>query len=72
MVKVFNLALGEYVAEYTCTPREAVIAAHAQLDHKDFNTWDYEKRYGHLVKQGQFSVNVGDYSAITKQTPITA
>lgn len=44
-VKPFNLETGEYGDEFSCSPREAVIAAHAQ-EHDDFNTWEYEERYG--------------------------
>lgn len=35
--------------EYSATPRSAVIAAYAQNEKKDFNTWDYAK-YDALVK----------------------
>ena len=44
MVKVTNLATLQ-TAEYSCSPEEAVIAAHAQ-QHGDFNTWEYRSRYG--------------------------
>ena len=42
-----NLYSGDY-ALYSLSPREAVIAYYAQ-NRDDFNTWDYEKRYGSLA-----------------------
>ena len=45
---VVNLDTDEEIV-YTIEPREAVIAAYAQSQ-GDWNTWDYEVNYGHLVK----------------------
>lgn len=59
-VAVKNLATRE-LQIYTCSPREAVIAAYAQSLH-DWNTWDYE-RYGMLVTEGKFTVTCIDFSA---------
>ena len=64
MVKVMDLRTGEYVAEYTCSPKEAVVCAFAQLDHKDFNTWRYDERYGVLVEEGKVCFLCGDYCAL--------
>lgn len=61
-VRVVNLITGAEVF-YTCTARKAVIAAYAQASN-DWNTWDYEKRYGHLVSEGQKSIACGDWSAL--------
>lgn len=36
---------------YTLAPREAVIAAYAQMMRRDWNTWDYEAKYGGMVRQ---------------------
>ena len=58
---VMNLATGQKQV-YTTSPRQAVIAAHAQSRH-DWNTWQYEERYGHLVESGQHTVLCGDWSA---------
>lgn len=60
---VMNLATAEK-QEYdnTLTPEQAVIAAYAQ-SLGDFNTWDYEKRYAHLVETGKHTVLCGDFSA---------
>ena len=62
MTRVMDLRTGEYVATYSCSPEDAVRAAFAQLDRKDFNTWDYEKRY--LVVHGRRSVSCGDFCAL--------
>jgi len=58
---VMNLATGKKQV-YSCNSRQAVIAAHAQ-SHNDWNTWQYEGRYGHLVESGQHVVLCGDWSA---------
>ena len=58
---VMNLATGKKQV-YSCNPRRAVIAAHAQ-SRNDWNTWQYEGRYGHLVQSGQHVVICGDWSA---------
>ena len=68
-VIVINLSNPEQKIPYTCTPRQAVIAAYAQnLRHGhgtigDWNTWQYEERYGHLVVQGKHTIACGDWSA---------
>ena len=61
MVTVTNLDTFE-TAVYSCTPEEAVIAAHAQ-DKKDWNTWDYAERYGHLVYRAGSHVTCGIFTA---------
>lgn len=61
MTTVMNLATTAKQT-YTCTPREAVIAAYAQA-HNDWNTWNYAKRYGHLIVEGEHTVACGDFSA---------
>jgi hypothetical protein len=60
MCTVMNLATAKK-QNYTCTPKEAVIAAYAQSK-KDFSTWDYEKRYGHLLEEGKYAYFCGDFS----------
>ena len=63
LVAVYNLAKsGAEPLIYTCSPEDAVIAAYAQ-SHKDFSTWQYQERYGHLLLRGKFTVNCGDFSA---------
>lgn len=62
MTEVLNLATGQTQTYVGTTPREAVIAAYAQA-RRDFNTWTYEARYGHLVTVGQHSVACGDFAA---------
>jgi len=67
-VTVMNLCTAEKWI-YTCSPRDAVIACYAQNlrpssnSTGDYNTWDYEKNYGHLVEEGKFTWLCGDYSA---------
>ncbi len=70
-VEVYDLrtTASRPVAVYTCTPREAVICAFAQLDRKDWNTWDYAAKYGHLVQEGKLSVLCGDFCALKIPTP---
>ena len=60
-ITVMNLATEQQIT-YGCSPQEAVIAAHAQ-EQNDWNTWDYAKRYGHLVQWGKHTVLCGDWSA---------
>ena len=42
------------------TSRQAVINAYAQ-EHGDFNTWDYEERYGNLVRASESGSMAGDW-----------
>lgn len=61
--RVFCLRTKEWL-NYSLSlhPKQAVIAAYAQ-DKKDFNTWDYDKHYGHLVKESNLCYLIGDFSA---------
>jgi hypothetical protein len=60
--RVINLANPKQERIYSCSPRDAVTAAYAQERH-DWNTWDYTKRYGHLVTEGKYSFCCGDWAA---------
>ena len=60
-VTVMNLITGD-TQDYTCTPREAVVAAFAQSK-KDWNTWDYKKRYDALVLESEKTIGCGDFAA---------
>ena len=61
-IKVLNLStLQEQI--YTCTPKEAVIAAYAQ-SLNDWNTWQYEERYGKMVLEGKYSFSCGDFATL--------
>lgn len=51
---------------YSLSPREAVIAAYAQ-SRGDNNTWDYEKRYGKMVKKHGRTWILGEYTAVDKK-----
>jgi hypothetical protein len=46
---------------YTCTPKNAVISAYAQ-SLKDWNTWDYIKRYSYLIEEGEHTFLCGNFS----------
>lgn len=60
-VTVLQLSTGD-TQIFTCTPREAVLSAYAHA-RRDGSTWDYEKRYGHLVTETDLVVTCGDFSA---------
>jgi len=47
---------------YSCTPKEAVVAAHAQSK-MDWNTWQYKDRYSDLLEEGKNTFLCGDFSA---------
>lgn len=61
-------------ANYSCSPRESVIAAYAQFSRKDFNTWNYEKAYGHLVRRTQdgWMVDHNDIVLFAKEVRVTS
>jgi hypothetical protein len=61
MCTVMNLETSK-TQNYTCTPKEAVIAAYAQSKN-DYNTWDYEIKYNHLLEEGKYTYICGDFSA---------
>jgi hypothetical protein len=62
MVTVINLMNPEHKQIYSCTPKEAVIAAYAQ-SLNDWNTWQYAERYSNLVEEGELTWMCGDFSA---------
>ena len=62
MVVVRNLATGKKQEYQGITGRQAVVAAYAQ-SLKDYNTWDYEKKYDHLVEELGSNVLIGDFTA---------
>jgi hypothetical protein len=66
-VTAVNLSTGEERL-YTCSPREAVVAAYAQ-ERKDNNTWQYAERYDHLVQQGRWHVFCGDWGVRLPPAP---
>ena len=61
MCTVMNLSTQEKLI-YTCSPKQAVIAAYAQSK-GDYNTWNYEINYGHLLEEGKLTFLCGDFSA---------
>lgn len=62
ITRVTDLRTGREAARYSLGPREAVMAAYAQ-DRGDYNTWDYETRYGDLPREGEAGWHCGDFSA---------
>lgn len=62
---VVNLATQEEQI-YTCSPKEAVIAAYAQ-SLKDWNTWDYNNKYLTLVEEGKITWLCGDFSVFKSE-----
>ena len=62
MTTVMNLSNPEQKIIYTCTPREAVMAAYAQSK-MDWNTWQYAERYEHMITEGKLCLACGDFSA---------
>lgn len=66
MTDVLNLYTGR-VTVYSCPPEQAVVAAHVQTVGKDYNTWNYPARYGHLVRRGRRVVTCGDHTALVKK-----
>ena len=60
MVTVMNLETGDK-QQFTCSPREACIAAYAQ-SMNDYSTWLY-KRYSSLVEENSLTVLCGNFSA---------
>jgi len=79
MIDVFNLATGES-RQYFDTGeigavRMAVISAYAQ-NHRtrggtigDWNTWQYEEKYGHMVEYAGRCITCGDWTAINPYRP---
>ena len=65
---VMDLRTGD-TATYTLCPFDAVRAAHAQIERRDFNTWNYHN-YNHLIKVGRSAkdghsiVTCGEQSAL--------
>jgi hypothetical protein len=56
-----TLEIVEYVGS-SLTPKGAVIAAYAQKEKKDWNTWDYHTKYMHLVHEGKRTFICGNWS----------
>lgn len=46
---------------YSCSPRDAVMAAHAQ-SRGDWNTWEYEERYSCLTVETRLTFLCGDWA----------
>ena len=55
-----NLATQQKLT-FTCSPKQAVIAAYAQ-SLKDFCTWKYEEKYNSQLYEGKVTWLCGDFS----------
>jgi hypothetical protein len=64
---VHDLREPRFLANYSLGPREAVRAAYAQFEKKDWNTWDYAK-YDSLVVEGEFTFSCGNFVAFKDRT----
>lgn len=51
--------------EYATDPRSAVLAAYAQNEAGDWNTWDYETKYGRFVREGDRTFHA--YNEVTNR-----
>jgi hypothetical protein len=49
---------------YTLPPKQALIAVYAQMERKDFSTWDYERRYEGKIKESEFFYHLGDWAVV--------
>ena len=74
MIGVFDLNTGTYT-DYTLSPRDAVIAAYAQREKRNFNTWTYDQ-YRDLVqvidstKAGLTCVTCGNQAVLCRADQI--
>ena len=48
--------------DYSCSPRMAVLTAYAVKHKGDLGSWDYEAKYGHLVRTGDKIVSCGPFT----------
>ena len=58
---VRNLATG-FETTYTLPPREALLACFAQHVMGNANSWEYEEKYGHLVRESVLCYHAGDWA----------
>jgi len=68
MPTVHNLRTGEQCF-YSCSPREAVIAAYAQ-EKEDWSTWEYQDKYDYLVEEGAISYGIGDWAVMKENVDV--
>jgi hypothetical protein len=59
---VLNLSTGQEQI-YTCPAKVAVICAYAQ-SLGDWNTWDYDNKYSHLLREGKETWGCGDFCSL--------
>jgi len=64
---VKNLRDPKQELRYSCSARDAVVAAYAQFTCHDGNTWEYKRKYSHLVQVGNWFYFCGDFAARKEQ-----
>lgn len=68
-IQVTNLATGRSITYIGVKgPMSAVVAAHAQEDCDDYNTWDYSK-YAPKIEIGRKAYTVGNWCVLKEQPP---
>lgn len=67
VTSVLNLKTGQSRV-YCLPPYQAVVAAHAQMERGDYNTWSYADKYARKVKAGAATVSCGNCSALLSRT----
>jgi len=70
MTSVLDLTTGTFT-DYTLSPVEAVAAAYAQREKRNFNTWEYSKyqkivTISESIKPGVTVVSLGNQSALAQ------
>lgn len=69
LTTVMQLGTGEYVGAWALPAEEAVVAAYAQLEKRDFNTWRYGEKYRGEVVFNRLTVRCGNYTALRSGPP---
>ena len=64
LTSVMQLGTGELVGAWSLPPEEAVVAAYAQLERRDFNTWLYPEKYRASISSSGRTVSCGGYTAV--------
>lgn len=71
MTAVFDMNTGTYT-DYTLSPFDAVVAAYAQREKRNYNTWTYDEYHGLVtmaesIKPNVVVVTCGNQSALARK-----
>jgi len=71
LTAVFDLRDGSFTG-YSLSPFDAVVAAHAQFELRDYNTWTYGKYHDKVIvrdslKPGIICVTLGNMTTLAKK-----